>query len=121
MFVFLLIQEYTIYGKFRERLIIGASLSEPHIDDECVRDLFVCMYVCMVRRMTVTSLYVLYSTAHFISEAQCSPETARVRVRSESSLNQQNRGVDRERRHTRKTKRGNTMSQRQGHTSSADT
>ena len=89
--------------------MIGASLSEPHIDATCVCDLFVCiyvcMYVCMVRRTTVTSLYVLYGHAHFISKAQCSPETARAHVRSESSLNQQNRGRARERRRRRRRAR----------------
>ena len=74
-------------------------------------------------------LLVLYSSAHFISEAQCSRETACVHVRSEineSSLNQQNRGDRQKARRTRTigTKRGEigiTASQRQGQTSSANT
>ena len=48
--------------------LVGASLSEPHIDGTCVCDLF----IWYVHHMTVMSLYVSYSGAHFISEASIS-------------------------------------------------
>ena len=29
-------------------LLVGASLSEPHIDRNVVREVYVCMYVCLL-------------------------------------------------------------------------
>ena len=68
----------------------GEPERAPHRRYMCARSVY--MYVCMVHRTTITSLYVLYSSAHFISEAQCSPETAHAHVHSESLLNQYNKG-----------------------------
>ena len=71
------------------------------------------MYVWYVVRPSRRSLYVyfvLYGSAHFILKSQCSPETARVHVRSESSLNQEIEHV-RERKKGEIGEIGNTVSE----------
>ena len=72
---------YIIHGC---NIIIGTAVREllgraPHIRDMCARSVYVYIYVWYDRHVAA---YVLYSSAHFISEAQCSPETARAHVRS---------------------------------------